>query len=107
MTTHFELTFKAAVGMLVLPSLTNIYYALRPHSILSGIMPLAVPLLCFANYVYFVNRDFQQYCLIDDPDAEEARKQYDILYEFSYFSSVQNELMTKIQNFRRDHSDKP
>jgi hypothetical protein len=66
---HFELTFKAAVAMLTLPSLTNIYYAIRPHSVLSGVMPFAVPLLCLFNYMYFMTKDFHTFCLSTDPDA--------------------------------------
>ena len=67
-------------------------------------MPFAVPLLCLFNYTYFMNRDFQSFCLSTDEDAEKAREQYEILHEFSYFNSFQNEFMEKIDNFRKDSS---
>lgn len=54
---HFEQTFKAAVALLSLPSLVNIYYALRPNSILAGVMPFAVPIFCLASYIYALNSD--------------------------------------------------
>jgi len=63
MSPHFANTFKAAVFMLTLPSLTNIYYMMRPNSMLAGIMPFAVPLLCLGDYIYFLNKDFEAYCL--------------------------------------------
>jgi hypothetical protein len=66
---HFALTFKAAVALLVIPSLTNIYYALRPNSIFSGIIPYAMPLICLTNYIYFFNKDMQQFSLTNEPDA--------------------------------------
>ena len=96
MNTHFSHTMKAAVALIALPALTNIYYSFRPHSILAGVMPYAVPLLCFYNYCYFVNKDFQSFCLTNDPDAEKAREQFDILFEFSYYNSSQNAFMDKI-----------
>ena len=86
MNPHFDLTFKAAVALITLPGLTNIYYLLRPHSILAGLMPFAMPLLCLSNYIYFLNKDFQNYCFTEEADAEKVREQYDILYEFSYFN---------------------
>jgi hypothetical protein len=80
MSEHFDSTFKAAVFLIVLPSLTNLYYALRPHSTLAGIMPFAIPLVCLANYVYFLNNDLQNYCFTKETDAEIIRQLYDIIY---------------------------
>ena len=73
---HFSSTFKAAIALLVVPSLTNIYYSIRPHSLLAGIVPFAMPIIFLTNYVYFFNKEMQQYSHTDEPDAEEARKQY-------------------------------
>ena len=69
MSPHFGNTFKAAVFMLTLPSFTNIFYAIRPQSALAGIMPFAVPLICLGNYIYFLNKDFEAFCLTNEPDA--------------------------------------
>lgn len=80
MTPHFALTFKAAVSLIFLPALTNIYYAIRPSSVLAGVMPFAVPLLCLTNYLYFMSKDFQNFCFTNEPDAAKAREQFDILY---------------------------
>jgi len=59
---HFESTFKAAVTLIILPAITNIYYAIRPQGLFSGIMPFAMPIVCLANYIYFINKDMKGYC---------------------------------------------
>jgi hypothetical protein len=76
---------KSAICLIVLPSLTNIYYTIRSHSILAGVMPFAVPLICLANYIYFLNKEMQQFSLTSSPDAALARNQYEIIYQYSYF----------------------
>jgi uncharacterized membrane protein YoaT (DUF817 family) len=103
-TEHFASTFKAAVALIVLPSLTNIYYALRSHSLLSGAMPFAVPLVCLTNYIYFLNKDMQQFALTSHPDAEDVRTQYEIIYQFSYYDRNNEGFMKKMDNFRQDSS---
>ena len=65
-------------------------------------MPFAMPLLCLSNYIYFLNKDFQNYCFTEQPEAQKVREQFDILYEFSYFNKTQNEFMNKLENYRKD-----
>ena len=44
----------------------------------------------------------QQFSLTNDPDAENARNQYDIIYEFSYYNRASEKFMKKVENFRKD-----
>ena len=96
----FEGTLRSALGLILLPALTNVYYTIRPQSLLSGVMPFAVPVVCLVHYVYTLNRDMQQFALGNDELAEHARRQYDILYEYSYYNSENDKFMDKVHDSR-------
>lgn len=73
MTEHFKPTLISAIVLIFVPGLTNLFYIFRPVSINASVMPFAMPLICFGQYFYFLNRDFQKFCFTDHPDAKLAR----------------------------------
>lgn len=47
----------SAMILIIMPSLTNIYYTFKPQATLAKVMPFVVPVVCIAQYLAALRYD--------------------------------------------------
>lgn len=103
---HFANTLYSSIFLIFAPALTNIYYTLKPNSPLAGIMPFAMPIIAFSQYLYFFKTDLNRFCFVTDgEDPKILREKYNTL---SYYSRQNKNLQNfnkKIVGFEEDANE--
>jgi hypothetical protein len=52
----------SAIILIICPALTNLYYLYRPNAMMAKIAPLAVPVICIAQYMVCIRSDLEAFC---------------------------------------------
>ena len=104
---HFSNTLYSAIFMIFAPALTNIYYTLKPNSPLANIMPVAMPIIAFSQYLHFFRRDLNQFCFsTEGEDPKILREKYNILSYYSRQNADLQNFNRKIIEFEENTDDK-
>lgn len=72
----FRTTMYSAMVLILLPSLTNVYFTFKPNATLARVLPLAMPLVCLAQYYMAFRYDLENFCFLDSDDSALMRQKY-------------------------------
>lgn len=68
-TPHFNNTLYAAIILITVPSLTNIFYMFKPNSLFSKVVPFAMPIICLGQYFVAFKYDMENFCFKQTDDS--------------------------------------
>lgn len=71
---NFRTTLFAAIALIIVPSITNLYYMYKPNGMFARIAPFAIPVVCAVQYFAALTYDIQNFCFKESDDSETVRR---------------------------------